>query len=313
VRVKKRFYPLLLVGPVLFSLFFSGCAGLPRGELPETLKVPPGTVERLSWTRIAPGLEYAVLDSPGLLSGTADLSGPKPMPRVHFLKVEPGHPEIRIQALKPVSRGMSAERAFELSGADVLINATPFRYTFGLDGLRMQPVGAYVVDGVSYGRARKDWGVLWRDDEGELRLTVGLPEGARVDWAVGGYKKIIEGGKNIGIHGERHARTALGLTAGAAEDTAEGAAGDVNREIEGDGKGARSEPLLYILVVEGETRERPGLTSREVALLMEPLGVREAFNLDGGDSSLLWIRGKEVYRGGRRRMACYLGFSSYGG
>jgi hypothetical protein len=197
-------------------------------------------------------------------------------------------PGIMIKALVPFRMGAEPEQVFEDTGASVIFNATPFRYSFSLRGLRMQPVGTYLVDGVSYGLVRDEWGVLWYSPDTGYGITEGLPEAGQASlgfgWAVGGYKKILDKGKNVGIHGERHARTAVGLT----------------------GNSEEKDLLMYLLVVEGEERARPGFTSREVALLMERLGVSEALNLDGGDSSLLWIRGNSVYRGGRRRIACYL-------
>lgn len=54
-------------------------------------------------------------------------------------------------------------------------------------------------------------------------------------------------------------------------------------------------PLTYVMVtVNGRTEESAGVTMAELAQIMEELGCREAYNLDGGNSATLVFRG-EVY------------------
>lgn len=53
------------------------------------------------------------------------------------------------------------------------------------------------------------------------------------------------------------------------------------------------EPLHYVMVVsDGRTEESEGLTLYELAQVMEELGCKTAYNLDGGGSSTMWFMGR---------------------
>lgn len=55
------------------------------------------------------------------------------------------------------------------------------------------------------------------------------------------------------------------------------------------------EPLHYVMVVsDGRTDESAGLTLYELAQVMEELGCKTAYNLDGGGSSTMWFMGRVV-------------------
>ena len=55
------------------------------------------------------------------------------------------------------------------------------------------------------------------------------------------------------------------------------------------------ETLHYVFVVsDGRTEESAGLTLFELAELMQELGCRTAYNMDGGGSSTMWFMGKVV-------------------
>lgn len=49
---------------------------------------------------------------------------------------------------------------------------------------------------------------------------------------------------------------------------------------------------LILATADGRTASATGLTCEEMALVMEGLGCREAFGLDGGGSTTLWIKGE---------------------
>lgn len=54
-------------------------------------------------------------------------------------------------------------------------------------------------------------------------------------------------------------------------------------------------PLHYVMVVsDGRTEESAGLTLYELAQIMEELGCKTAYNLDGGGSSTMWFMGRVV-------------------
>lgn len=64
------------------------------------------------------------------------------------------------------------------------------------------------------------------------------------------------------------------------------------------------EPGHYLfVVVDGRSRGNKGMTMVELAQLMDSLGAKEAYNLDGGQSAGMWFNGEiinEPYKGGRK-------------
>lgn len=59
----------------------------------------------------------------------------------------------------------------------------------------------------------------------------------------------------------------------------------------------------FFVVVDGRTRKNRGMTMVELAQLMESIGCRQAYNLDGGQSALMWFNGAVIntpYQGGRQ-------------
>ncbi len=68
--------------------------------------------------------------------------------------------------------------------------------------------------------------------------------------------------------GERHPRTALGLSA--------------------------DRRTLWFVVIDGRTEASSGATTRELAVALSRLGARDGLKLDGGGSSTLFVRGRGV-------------------
>jgi hypothetical protein len=194
-----------------------------------------------------------------------------------------------LRPLEPFPRGSTAASALELareqSGRAVaVVNGSPFEWT-GLPFLsRLRAVTSWNIDGYEYGSAEKSWGTLSFDGSAYRISGDGEELPPETEWFVGGYLPIVKNGRNIGIHGERHARTAVGIS----EDSR----------------------YLYILIVEGDPPDDPGLTSRETADILLSYGAEDAINLDGGNSSALAVftdGGVLVpYRGGRRRLPLYI-------
>jgi len=166
------------------------------------------------------------------------------------------------------------------------VNGTPFRIRRESGERRMEPVGVWIAGGRRYSRQEEQWGVLWYDARAErARVTKGRVEGAPARWAAGGFLPIVEEGKNVGIHDERHARLAAGT--------------------------AREGTLLYFLLIEGEALGQQGATSRETAQVMLRLGVQEALNLDGGRSATLLLRDASGIllaeaASGRKSLPCFI-------
>jgi hypothetical protein len=93
---------------------------------------------------------------------------------------------------------------------------------------------------------------------------------------VGGWPRIVEGGKNVALLADsiegtvprfsraRHPRTAVGIS--------------------------RDSATVYLVVVDGRQKASVGMTLEELANAMIALGAFEALNLDGGGSTALVVR-----------------------
>jgi hypothetical protein len=93
---------------------------------------------------------------------------------------------------------------------------------------------------------------------------------------VGGWPRIVEGGKNVAPFADslegtperfsraRHPRTAVGIS--------------------------RDSATVYLVVVDGRQKASAGMTLEELADAMIALGAVEALNLDGGGSTTLVVR-----------------------
>lgn len=121
----------------------------------------------------------------------------------------------------------------------------------------------------------KDWSSSgWRPDE----VTTEIPSGT---WALAsGFPQIVMDGAPVTCSSPtddgcfkdrsdmraRHPRTAMGLSD--------------DRET------------MILLVVDGRSSRSSGMYGTELADLMHQLGAHTAFNLDGGGSSQMWVRGR---------------------
>lgn len=107
-----------------------------------------------------------------------------------------------------------------------------------------------------------------------------IPRVGKVTQAIGGWPRIVRGGKNTfrseaeaeeaipGNTDRRHPRTAVGISK--------------------DGK------KLYFVVVDGRQASSIGITLDDLANLMIRLGAHNAINLDGGGSTTMVVNGKVV-------------------
>jgi hypothetical protein len=109
-------------------------------------------------------------------------------------------------------------------------------------------------------------------------VTTAIPAGTKA--LVSGFPQLVIEGERFpcvsatddgcypdrGDMRERHPRTAMGLT--------------------------RDRKTFILVVVDGRTTASAGMYGDELARLMELLGAWTAFNLDGGGSSEMWVRGR---------------------
>jgi hypothetical protein len=100
-------------------------------------------------------------------------------------------------------------------------------------------------------------------------LTTDLPPGTLA--LVSGFPELVVEGKAMssfpdrGDASVRHPRTAMGLS--------------------------KDKKTFILAVVDGRSTASVGMTGAELATLMKELGAYTAFNLDGGGSSQMWLRG----------------------
>jgi hypothetical protein len=273
---KRQSTPLRLLLAGIVTAAVAGCATPPPwGEFP--LRTLPEDW-RPQWRQAAPGIRYSRW--PG-----------GEFPPFHLVRVDPQLAEIK--PLPPFPEGKRAGALFEkYPAAAGVLNGTPFRYRSASGGREMDPVGVWIADGRYYSRQEERWGVLWCEaDTGRVRVASEWNPARDARWAAGGFLPIIREGRNVGIHGARHARTAAGVTP----------------------RGR----TLYFLVIEGEQLGNPGVTSREAASVLLRLGVENALNLDGGRSATLLLRDDSgdilaEVDSGRRELACFILLRSTG-
>ncbi len=267
---------------ILLPLLLIGLGGCIHGYLvppARTIEAVPGE-GLLPRQTVAAGVSYRRIPELGI------------SPAVHLLEIDKNQPDLEFYLPPPFPRGAAAEDLEDTDDPDTVLiaawNGSPFRYR--RDSRReggerlMEPAGLWISEGVHYGKQTKDWGLILMDPSGGLSVQRSWGVEQPVRWAAGGYLPILEAGRNIGIHGERRARTAMGLS--------------------------RDGGTVYVCIVEGERFSVPGLTSKETAEVLRAAGAWDALNLDGGDSTTFLLRrsGGEtiLYRAGRKKLPCYL-------
>lgn len=156
------------------------------------------------------------------------------------------------------------------------------------DGRSMQPLGPARGAGHDWSAPRREHRdtLFAFDHDAQPHLldapdtaqpTVWLDANARLDAAwpdvIAVRERVLRDGvvresPAIVHDGERHPRTALGLSA--------------------------DRHTLFLAVVDGRAEHSSGATTDELARAMLHLGARDAFKLDGGGSSTLFVRGRGV-------------------
>jgi exopolysaccharide biosynthesis protein len=181
---------------------------------------------------------------------------------------------LRLVTTREDERGLTVSEFAARNRAIVAVNGDYFDATFNPVGLAMGACGVWAqpmeelrneeVVGVGEGRVR----IFPRADP--LRMPEPWMSGA-----VSGWPMIVDScDPVVALPGSDfftrapHPRTALGLS-------------DDGRQ-------------LYLVVVDGRREGVPGLTLSELAHFMDEVGACTAVNLDGGGSSVMWLRDRIV-------------------
>lgn len=143
-----------------------------------------------------------------------------------------------------------------------------------------QERGYVIRNGVLYRDAAKDEQALVIDADGSMRIVeeAEVTAQALLD---SGAQQVLTFGPALVMDGE------IAVTA----------RDEVGRAMTNNPRTAIGmvEPLHYVLVVsDGRTRQSTGLSLLKLAELMQSLGVRVAYNLDGGGSSTMVFNGEVV-------------------
>ena len=152
------------------------------------------------------------------------------------------------------------------------LNASPVDTVSGKEGETRAVIGITVSDGVVVAAPRSRYAALvfYKDGTGAIVNQGDIGSLEDIAHAVGGFYTVLSSGvlteRALSDAGAaRHPRSAVGLAA----------------------------HYLYLLVVDGRTRESVGATEAEVALLLRALGAVDGLNLDGGGSTALALTGSD--------------------
>jgi hypothetical protein len=222
-------------------------------------------------------------DGGPLGSGLAYYAGRVSRPRLEFnaLRVDLSHPGLRILAAGGGGGSAGGGQFLSVKVSSFVrdnnltagINALPFDRVSDKEGEPRTNVGIVITDGVmvSPPHLRFDALVFYADGSAAIMSQSAIQSAERIDNAVGGFHRILEGGEIVpraldstARRQGRHPRSAAGISP--------------------DGR------FLYLLVIDGRRPGSVGGTEAETALLLRALGAGEGINFDGGGSTALALR-----------------------
>jgi hypothetical protein len=149
------------------------------------------------------------------------------------------------------------------------VNASPYGPVVATEGEAQDVVGLSVSKGDAYSEEQGPYGEVYISEDNEVWFSGEQPPGGAEPYnAAGGFHMLLENGENVGADGDRHPRTAVGVS----EDRR----------------------YLYLVVIDGrQTGYSVGATTAETAEWMKRLGAHGALNLDGGGSATMVVRGDD--------------------
>lgn len=149
----------------------------------------------------------------------------------------------------------------------------------GLGGGSMIPTHGAVLSGT--GAAARAFVDDVARTGGVLKVVTRLDASPRAPrMVVGGWPRVLEGGRNLGAESDRLEGTAARFSTARHPRSAIGISRDSTR--------------LYLLAVDGRRGWSVGMTLAEVADALLAAGAWDALNLDGGGSTALWVAGRVV-------------------
>jgi hypothetical protein len=144
------------------------------------------------------------------------------------------------------------------------INASPFSPVHEGSGKPKDVLGLSVSRGDAYSAANDVYGALVITEDNHARIAAPPVDAKGAYNAVGGFGLLLEDGADVAADGERHPRTAAGVS--------------------------KNGQYLYLLVLDGrQAAYSAGATTSETAQWMLRLGAWSAINLDGGGSTSMAV------------------------
>jgi len=149
------------------------------------------------------------------------------------------------------------------------VNGSPFARVDLLNrsGRPMDIIGIQINDRVTVSSPVESLDALFILNDGSIQMGPQTSVPDNTQFALGGFHMLLKDGTVLGVNGERHPRTAVGLSP--------------------DGQ------TLILAVFDGRQENRAGLTTEETAQWMRWLGCSTALNLDGGGSSAMVLKDRQ--------------------
>lgn len=166
---------------------------------------------------------------------------------------------------KPLDTDARTTSAFlEEFDCQLAVNASPFKPVSSLAGESRDILGLSISRGDIYSPANDQYAAMLITRDNNVSFATPPFELDGVYNAVTGFSLLLRDGQNVGTDGDRHPRTAAGVSK--------------------DGN------YLYLIVIDGRQGDySAGATTRETAAWLAQLGAHDGLNLDGGGSTTLVI------------------------
>jgi len=254
-------------------------ADKPAPTVPATEKATQAVADALQWVRQPVSRRLVATAGNSIKVEHLTYNQTRPV-RLWLVEVDAAFPNVSFVVTEPNPRTGKDGRKFETlcettlafaerTGAQLAINTSAFGPGRGSPLQPMDVAGLAAHEGNVYSPPVKNYGAMFIDKDGRIRLKAPPLEQEGVWHAVAGFRMLIDDGAPVvadqvyqTAFGNINPRTAVGVD--------------------------RTRRKLWIVVADGRQRERTlGLTLPELAAVFQWLGAWDALNLDGGGSSTL--------------------------
>lgn len=291
VHKKASGFSLKLFLSIFITIFFSNCAVLSPAEESESAIAQQNKQSQISelastqgeetaeeaisfnWVEIADGIEHCSFFDETSHSQCNAVKIKLDTPRLKLIASTPS---------EPVADGVSTfkaettKRFAQRSGAIAAINATPFNYPSGRISKKRTLAGVFAADNVVLAPRAGRYAALIFDAEKDESFSAKVIDSQNdfelddsTKFAFGGFWTLLKEGEIIMFKSQqKEPRSAAGILDG--------------------GK------TLILLAIDKSGTTSKGATFNETSSILLRLGATEAIMLDGGSSSSLVIKGKQI-------------------